>query len=620
MASSKFYKLWIWNQGTLTWSEFTTFQGMAMSDGYNSTPRMSVNVFTRDATQQSILTANAFYRVTKLDSTNGNNGTIIQTGSLDEPISDEKSIPPGSSKPISYQLEGSGLASKVNQMVFDNTIPDPDNANARFAPVVTGSGSSVISTIVSNINSRTPGTLTTGTLDTGPSVSVKFRQANALQSILEIGSIGDSTDKFQYAVSVGAVLSGSKYIPAVHYLKPSNSTFLYPNGVTGTRNTDPVPISDNTRIIEEIDEIRAMQLIKENDRLRNAVNVKFFGVGTGNSVTSNAGQQETGYSTDSTSISNFGRRESNLYAPWIQNSSTATTYRGTMLDTFRGKHIFNSTYPGVLYATIQMRSGELYSSALNANLGDVVAVRRRDGTIAITQRLLMWSYDQQTECLTYTIGLPRVKAIEVIAQSQTQLRNNYNAMEKTNFKGQSTSVPGALDSSIIAYSGVGTLNVGSNQTTISSGDIINTVGTTTGALSGGYQVRLDVNLLSATLNSTIQFPTGVPPNSKQGFYPPYAMVVELSGGSAVNKEVGRVEGTELNRSAIARYTFSYPYTLSNTDGQITTARVTLVRYPETSLRYTATGITNSQTASIQVTVTVFRVPPVVIVTDHVHYM
>ena len=404
MGSSRYYKFWL--RISSSWVEITRFTGLRFSDKVNYIPEMSATLYLTDSTQQDAIKAGTLYRVTKLDSTTGDNGTIIQTGILQAPSAQEKTAV-RNDRAVIYQVSGSGVLEKIMSTTYD--------AETTFTSQTV---SSIVTSLVANVNSRTANTIINGTYSTGSTITVRFRKAQMSGPLINLASISDATNMFVYYIF--ADVDGS-YRPRLNVLAPDNATFVHPNGQTGYKITDPISASDPLRIIEEKTE--AIDIVKsdENKRILNSVRVRFQGHGTG----TGAGQTENALATDPTSITTFGRRESIAYAPWIQNSATADLYRNTLLDMFRG-----SAPNGIVYATAVLKRGEMYSTDFNAVLGDVIAIRRTSGTV-ITGKFLAYGYDQNNETLTIHIGLPKVSFEEAQGEIGAGVDTSYSAIEKT---------------------------------------------------------------------------------------------------------------------------------------------------------------------------------------------
>lgn len=217
------------------------------------------------------------------------------------------------------------------------------------------------------------------------------------------GDTPSAATAFPSYVIIDAASTGSapniKYIPRVNYVSPQSATYVQPNGITGFRITDPVVAGDATRTISELRNTRAVNTTMEQDRIKNAVNVKYAGGGSTNS-TGNSGQLQTGFAVNSSSVTKFGRQEITITAPWVQNSATATKLQNVVLNTYSGLP------DGLQRLEITMRRASLYgASGFNANLGDVISLVRKTGAV-ISGKFLQYAYHQNEERLVVTIGLP----------------------------------------------------------------------------------------------------------------------------------------------------------------------------------------------------------------------
>src|ERR1051326_1233200 len=384
--------LWLHN-GT-TWVNVPNITGLAINTAVNQIGGMSATVYTATSSIQNLLSkAGTPYRLMKVSSTNGfafneaggaAGNFVLQEGTLDDPSSQKKASSSASTLSYMWNITGTEIGEGIARKTFDNTFTATDDAGAtQVARLMSGTVSSIIATVINTINaggqSGTAGTyLVNGaTNDTGPTVSVKFRQENAYQVILDLANIGDNATKFPFYVFPRGTYTGVspniKFIPKVNYISSQSAgAYAQPNNTVGVKHTDPTGGVDPRRVIDEVTDARSVVVYMENDRIRNAVNVKYSGGGStfNDSGTSTTGQLQTTFSggEDATSIGTFGRRETTVYAPWVFNSATAVLYQKTILGTYNGNP------NGIQRVEITLRKPALFdtssSTTFNANLGD----------------------------------------------------------------------------------------------------------------------------------------------------------------------------------------------------------------------------------------------------------
>lgn len=420
MGSDIYYKIWLWNAGS--WSEVTRFTHLSFSDGLNFVPIMSATLYLTNSTQQGLMKAGTVFRITTAGSTNGfvnfthdgvdvsateaGSGWEIMTGFLGEPKGESKTAVINAT-PVIYSVVGEGMLGRVATMEYN----DDRNLTGTAAQIVSTGANSYLTTVGT-------GTVLPGTIDTGPSgLSVRAKHDNLLGLLLDVASLGDGTNLFTYYIdAVPNNAATGDFIPRVHYVAPNNAKY---------ETTNPLGGVDNGRVLDRSTEVLGMMLVKERDRIKNAVDVRYAGAGTGTV------QAATGYSTDATSITNFKRMEKIVLAPWAQNSVTATFLRNTVLDMFKG-----TGSDGIVRADAIIKNGQLFTnSSFDAILGDTVSIRTdsADVTGVITGKFMAYSYDQMSRTLTVTVGIPRVPTIEEdVAFTKRRLRQLSTNLRSSN--------------------------------------------------------------------------------------------------------------------------------------------------------------------------------------------
>lgn len=594
--ASAYYNLWLHN-GT-TWVRVPAITDLKFNTAVNQIGGMSVKVYTRDSAVQTLLKSSSTpYRIMNVAATSGfafneaggvAGNFIIQQGTLNAPSSNEKtSIATTGSMPIMWEISGSEIAERVTKMTFDNTQLSGNTQlatelNSGVGQMFKRSDNNQFLGIVDNLNGTLQGRsgvdiISNGTIDTGPTARVKFRQDNAYSMMLDLAGLGDASTKFPYYVLFDAVPTGVApnitYLPRVNYISSFNTTFTQPNGSTGvginnnvsaagntsttiksstanfitsgvtngmlvaiiggTTTTTAVgqvrtitnvaadtltvspawtvtPGSDNIfsviesqNVITELTDTRSVDLYVENARVKNAINIKYSGLGS-TSTTANQGQLQTGFAVNSPSVTKFGRRELTASLPWAQDSATATLAQNTMLNTYNGMP------DGVQGVEIVMRVGKLYnSSGFNACLGDTIALKKKDGTY-IAGRFLQVAYEQSSEALMVKIGLPTIDSSSSsnmdIASVTRGNQLSVGSMERTNFQGLTSARPVELDSGATVFSGTSS---GANNIRFTTGDQVYATGSvanaepgaTMGTDSAGFVITVKLELNSATLKS-----------------------------------------------------------------------------------------------------------------------
>lgn len=410
MASSRAFKVWLWDSGASTWREVDKFTGFKWSYTLNFVPKMEMTAYATTTNLQNLMKAGVPFRITNTESDDGTvetgffgesfaeTGAVagsreIFSGRLSEPKGDEKTARDGTN-PIIWEVTGSGWAADLDKSIGDTTTAQSGSA----------------STVVDAYIDATAATVTKGTRDTGDSINVKFRDQPLLRLLIDVAGLGDTTTDFLYYVHVDGTTNG-RANPRVHYLSNANALF---------ETDDPSGGIDNGRVLTRGTDTRSLEVVNEDDRLRNAIKVRYKGIGSGSS------QSDTGFVTDSTSITNFGRQEHAFYAPWIQDSATANMYAQTLLNMFKGE-----SDDGIKRATAALNKPDLFTSDFDAIPGDRVAIERTDGTKVMDGILFGYSYDQMREETVAHIGLPRVPFAEDVARTARQTQQTTSSMEQT---------------------------------------------------------------------------------------------------------------------------------------------------------------------------------------------
>lgn len=477
MSSSNYYKIWLRDTSASTWREVTKFTDFTFEYKLNFVPRFSATFYLDDSNLQDLMVAGTPFRITGTDSddgtveelyfgdTTGTSGAVsgsreIINGKLLEPSADEKSDQ-RNSKPVIWDVSGRGYAKDLKDTVRDATSSRSNNAG----------------TVISNyVTSDSSGDAVTGTLDSGPSINVLHRKDKIFEASMDIAGIGDGTDKFTYFIHVDA--DGS-FNPRVNYYSPTHSETDW-----SFETSDPTGGTDDGRVLAQDSDVREFSQTEEDARIVNAIKVRYQGMGSG------TGKSETSFATNSTSISNFGRRERIIYAPWVQDSSTATTLRDTVLNMFRGDD-FNGNFNGINRSDVVLKDAGMFRSDFDATLGDVIAVEKSSTTKAIG-RFLGFQYNQMQESLTVMLGLPRSRFFEDYAQTARRNRQAYNTLEATEAELISTTSsvvfrPSATSHSNIAFNSVSITNNGLSQQVVQSTE------TNFNSDAAGFDVLITVN-------------------------------------------------------------------------------------------------------------------------------
>lgn len=410
MGSSRHMRLWLRNDAGV-WVEVRRFLGMRASDGLNFIPEMSVTIFAPEGTTAALLTGKRLFRLTKTNSTDGINGTRVMTGRLAEPDSDMKTNLLTNDRPVVFNVQGYGLAMEVGKTFYDA---------ARDLPSVSppGTAKEVINDdplgFIPTVNATAPGTLVAGTIDTGPTILVRVRKASIFQLLLDIASLGDTTNDFSYIIDVDH-LSETNFKPRINYRNPFSAFY---------ETADPFAPRDEGRILDQ-KELRGFLRHDERDRIRNAIKVKFAGMATGRNSSE---FPVSGFLEDATSITTFGRREQVVWAPWIQDSATAQSLAETLLATYKGDGV-----NGLRRFTAVLKFGGLFTTDFDAILGDVVGIEK-GGVEVARGRFHQWEYEQTSESLTIHLGPQRVPFYEGYAQLKRQSNETFEAIERSTQK------------------------------------------------------------------------------------------------------------------------------------------------------------------------------------------
>src|ERR1051326_9072102 len=547
--------LWLHN-GT-TWVNPPNIINVEYNSAVNQIGSMSATVYTTTTSLQTLMsTAGTPYRLMNVAATNGfafneSGGTsgnfVLQQGTLNDPSSEQKASSASSTLSYVWNISGTEIGELIAKKTFDNTFTSSDDAGpTQIAPLLTGTVKSIIATVVSTVNaggqSGTAGTyLANGTTnDNGPTVSVKFRQENAYQVLMDLVNIGDNATKFPYYLFVRNSYTGVspaiKCIPMVNYVSSQSAgSYVQPNNTTGVKYSDPTGGVDPRRVIDELTDARSVIVYQENDRIRNAVNVKYSGGGStfDDTGSSNTGQLQTTFSggEDATSLGKFGRRESTIYAPWIFDSATAVLYQQTLLGTYSGNP------SGIQRVEVTLRKPALFdtsgASTFNANLGDTVALKRKDGSYLMGKYLAV-SYTQTGEAITITIGLPgqsdSVASMADVSSTSRQAIQTTNALERVTLNtlapaGVIVGVANSTANGTILNSASGTTptlrsadaSFGSVSLTPSSSDADS-------AYSNGYYLVISISPSSLTIDGT---------TAASSFQEPLNLFLTIWGGNSL---------------------------------------------------------------------------------------
>lgn len=393
MGSDRFYKLFVRDgEPGAAWVEVTQFLGFGFKKVANGVPIFSCTVYA-SSTLAALLTGNRIFRITTRQSVDGKvafwsfgrattgTGTPtdsaseagaaadsweIMTGRLAEPRKDEKT---SSARRQVFDVTGYGFMASLDQMDYDGDR------------TLTGTAQQVISTGANSLLTTIGAArVVAGSLDAGPTISIKTRKDKLLRLLIDIARIGDAGTQYPYFIEV---THNASFVPVVSYLSSANALFEPAN---------PFGPRDDGRILDDKTELQSFDVVKERDRLVNRVKVRYAGFGTGVAVA------ETSVVTDGA----FPEvRERIARAPLIQNSTTATTFRNTILNTFKG------TSEGLVRVEALLKRGELYTATgFDAVLGDQVGIERAGVEVA-QGKFLGFEYTQAMQSLTITLGLPR---------------------------------------------------------------------------------------------------------------------------------------------------------------------------------------------------------------------
>lgn len=381
----------------------------------NRPPYFEATIYTVTAQTQALMTGNRLFRITNAASTDGKvakwsfgrdstgTGTAtdstsessatagsqeIMTGRLLEPIGDNKTLKGGI--PVIWKVRGYGLMYSFQKFPYDGDA----TLTGTFNNILTR-GTDGIITVVNQTSTR----VVAGTIETGPTVSLKIKKLDLLTIIIEIARIGDGTTKYAYFVEV---TNTSSFVPVLSLFKPDNA--IYETG-------DPFG-SDEGRILDSETELSSFVTPEDRERVINNVKVRYAGVGTGTSPA------ETAYASDTTFPED---RESIVQDPIIQDSATAVLLRDTILNMFKG------TATGIKRAEAIKARADIYTTEFDAVLGDQVGIRDH-GTEIIQDKFLAFSYDQSNEHLQVTVGLPMQYENALIGDHDRAIKRLYSGM------------------------------------------------------------------------------------------------------------------------------------------------------------------------------------------------
>lgn len=424
MTSSAAFRFWLWDAANTTWQQVNRFEDFTWNYRLNFHPSFRMTAYVRDANIRSLLKAGTEFRITNRASDDGTVETgmlglafnetgaasgsrEIFSGQLDEPTSDQQTQRTGDSEPIIWRLSGQGWSEQIRGV--------SNNTTDAQGPAKLGT---IVQNYINSVDSNT--TVTQGTIDqTGSGIDAKtLHRDDTLHAVVgDIATVGDDTNfslgsetkQFIYYIHVDGTTDGHSN-PRVHYLSPVNSIFSVGTAGDGRTITQGRAPSGQTRT-------RNVEITKEFDRIVNAVRIRYLGGGTGTKQAEYP--SATTWEENSTSITNYGRNEEVIYAPWIQNSATAQTYAETIVDTFGG----DSGGNGILRARATLRHPELFGTNSNftGELGDIIQVNDQDGNEALEGILLGFEYEQMREATTAIIGLPRVPFVQDIRRTQRQV-------------------------------------------------------------------------------------------------------------------------------------------------------------------------------------------------------
>lgn len=538
MGSSKYYRLWVRDgEPGSNWVELTRFVGMKFKKTASQPPFFSATVYLTSAAQQGYMTANRLFRITNKESTDGKvatwafgrastgTGTAtdstsetsaaagsqeIMTGRLGEPIGDQKALKNG--KPIIWQLKGYGLHHSLKKMTYD----DDKTLTGTFNNILTRVTDGVLSLI---------GTarVIAGSIETGPTVSLKVKKLDLLTILAEIARIGDATTKFVYFVEV---TNDANFLPVVSLFKPDNALY---------ETANPFSPRDEGRILMSESELVSFATPEDRERVINKVKVRYAGVGTGTSPA------ETAYATDAA----FPEvRDKVIQDPLAQNSATGVLLRDTILNMFKG------TATGIKRGEAVLAKAELFVTAFDAVIGDQAGIEDH-GVEIIQGKFLEFEYDQNAEQMKVVIGLPRTY-MDFFSQHEQAIKRLYGGMTSAIAKRLGGPIAGnASDSNAALPNGsslVGTINPIAPTFDQTVDDLLSILIEATGTAGGLFDLL--VTITDTTVPWTISVRVERITMHNNTIYTstvviPAAMAATLIGAAGI---VDKIEATLTNRT------------------------------------------------------------------------
>lgn len=499
MPSSRFYKIWLWEEGVSTaWVEVPSYTGLVFGETWGMPSRATFTAYSKTDTVRARILPGTIVRITKkyysdgVEVTDPDDVTPEDTKIRDffilEPGRDDKTLFNGDASIFNVECGGPeeevAMASIVVTSSGVNISGGPyaGTINVYTNQTMRGSLQDLITHYlndpVDGYNIRAGGAadafIVRGTIDTpGITVAVKAKGEQLWNHLIDIASIGDTTTDFPLMVyvdfqSVGAGAS-RLFKPRINILAANNSTFAFPYAHSGFVTTNPFTGPTESRILDEKTELGVVNVDEGKDRVINRVTTRYAGAGT------QAPQGETSTVNTVASQTEFGVREVRTLDPWIQQdadpgtgttagaSVTADARRDTVLATYNGIDPFTSAAVGVVTAVAVCKTGELYhpTSFINAVIGDMVGIRMSDASVGARQRLLGYVYAQESESLTYTLGLPKVDLETVTKENTRRLMqrvanlsvtaNSPAASDTTPSGGSGTSGTNVPSSSVLLY-------------------------------------------------------------------------------------------------------------------------------------------------------------------------
>ena len=379
----------------------------------SQTPLFQATVYLTSTAQQGYMTANRLFRITNKESTDGKVATWvfgrastgtglptdstsetgaaagsqeIMTGRLGEPVGDQKAIKNG--KSIIWALKGYGLHYSLKEMTYD----DDKTLTGTFNNILTRATDGIL-TLIGTAR------VIAGSIDTGPTISLKVKKLDLLTILSEIARIGDATTKFPYFIEV---TNNSSFLPVVSLFAPNNALY---------ETANPFSPRDEGRVLMSEIELISFLTLEDRDRVINKVKVRYGGVGTGTSPA------DTAFATDAT----FPEvRDKVVQDPLIQNSATALLLRDTVLDLFKG------TATGIKRGEAVLAKAELFVTAFDAVIGDQTGIED-NGVEIIQGKFLEFEYDQANEQMKVTLGLPR-SYMEMLLRHEQAIKRLYGGM------------------------------------------------------------------------------------------------------------------------------------------------------------------------------------------------